>query len=80
VNGRIIIPTFPSPSSPNEIQPKAPSINDVLAQFRELYLMNINTFFLNKEDLSNSKKKRTKKKMMRRKKMKNGKTFGVVRR
>jgi hypothetical protein len=77
----LIITTFPSPSFPHEIQPKAPSINGVVpAQFRELYLKNTNTFFLNKEDLSNSKKKRTKKKMTRRKKMKNRKTkpFSVM--
>jgi hypothetical protein len=55
-NGRIIITTFPSPSSPHEIQPKAPSINDVSAQFRELYLKNTNTFLLTKETSATARK------------------------
>lgn len=60
----------PSSSSSHEIQPKA--LSNVPAKYRMFYLENTETFFLNKQELSN--KKRSNKKKMRRKKIKNSGT------
>jgi hypothetical protein len=58
----LITSTFPSPSSPHEIQPKAlpaAAINVAPAEFRVFQLKNTHTFFLDKEeDLMSKKKKR----------------------
>ncbi|KAM4101193.1 hypothetical protein ACB094_05G125200 [Castanea mollissima] len=64
------LPPSSSSSSSHEIQPKARS--NVPAQYRMFYLENTETFFLNKQELSN--KKRSNKKKMRRKKIKNSGT------
>ncbi|XP_059436461.1 uncharacterized protein LOC132169445 [Corylus avellana] len=70
----IITPTSPSPSSPHEIQPKAPpaAIHGPPAEFRVFHHKNTNTFFLDKEEELMSKKKRmiSRRKIPKRKKMK----------
>ena len=64
------LPSSSSSSSSHEIQPKA--LSNVPAKYRMFYLENTETFFLNKQELSN--KKRSNKKKMRRKKIKNSGT------